>query len=106
MSKSGTTALAIHSLESRTAAIAIATLFGVGLVWIGVLLGRVRPMLMAEVPKTPQPGSDAVELPTTPVRVPGPEHLVYSQPPSKVLSTNARDSRDDEDELETVGEPN
>ena len=102
----GTTALVIHSLESRIAAIAIATLFGVGLVWIGVMLGRVRPLLAADAPKTPQPSTDAAELPTAPpVRVPGPEHLVYSQPPSEVLSPNARETRDDEDELETVGEP-
>ena len=62
----GATALAIHALESRTAAIAVAIIFGAGLVWTGVFLGRVR----ADVVAIPAAAGAAI----TP-----PEHLVFAR---------------------------
>ena len=68
----GITALAIHRIDSRTAAIAIATIFGAGLVWIGVFLGRVRTEVAAsEIPASIE-GSALSDRPR-------PEHLVFSQ---------------------------
>jgi hypothetical protein len=54
----GLTALAVHRIESRVVTLSIAVLFGAGLTWIGILLGRVRQ----DVIRAEQPSAGAAEF--------------------------------------------